>query len=242
MRRLSLFIFITILLIPFIPKAIYSAEYTIFMRNGSNFKAISYEIEGDNIVIFLEAPKDAVITFSKADVDKITKNNERTTNNITRTHADEGTSSLHAAKFNIIDKRNPAEREGRPYPNSWFSYIMHGDQSLNVDRMAILKIKLLERFGSKLEGKNILLTQFYVMEATVRPSFYKTPSGKQIPNTGPAVPTLISEITMSFDGNYFHGSDMLPLPKGSRSTESTLTTATMKVVDDVLKDIARQFD
>ena len=148
-------------------------------------------------------------------------------------------SELQTLKLELLDKRDPAEREGHPYPKSWFPYTMHGDQSLNVDRLSILKAKLLERFGPKLDEKCIILKKFSVMEATVKPSFVKTSSGEQIPNPGPVVPTLIAEVTLSIDNHYFSGSFMLPLQQGSRATETTLNVATTKVIDDLIKDIER---
>lgn len=160
--------------------------------------------------------------------------------NSNETSAGTDSSVSFTVKFDIIDKRDPAEREGYPYPKSWFSYVMHGDRSLDVDRMSIFKTKLIEYFGSKLEGKQIILTQFYVMENTVRPAFVKTPSGEQVPNKGPFLPTLISEITIIIDGNYFHGSAMLPLRQGSKATKSALTLATTMTVDDLFKDIGRR--
>lgn len=150
------------------------------------------------------------------------------------------TSVSHPIKIVIVDERPPAEREGHPYPNSWFSYTMHGDHSLNVDRLSILKTKLLERFGAKLAEKLIVLQQFSVMEATDKDSFIITESGKQIPNPGPAVPTLRARITLSIDNDYFSGSSKLLMPKGSRSSKSDLDVVTTKVVDDLIKDIERQ--
>ncbi len=117
---------------------------------------------------------------------------------------------------------------------------MYGDLSLDVDRLSILKTKLIERFGSKLEGKKILLKQFYVMEAKIRP-IVKDSSGKQIFNNEPPVPTLISEINLSLDGNYFHGSVIFSLQKGF-STKSTLTQATTMVVDDLINDIEKLWE
>jgi len=148
-----------------------------------------------------------------------------------------------AAKFDLVDNRDAAEREGYPYPKgplSPSSYTMHGDLSLDVDRLSILKTKLIERFGSKLEGKRILLKQFYVMEAKIRP-IVKDSSGKQIFNNEPPVPTLISEINLSLDGNYFHGSVIFPLQKGF-STKSTLTQASTMVVDDLINDIEKLWE
>lgn len=170
-----------------------------------------------------------------------TEKNNAGVSNRQKTSTDTSAALLNAAKFELIDKRDPAEREGYPYPKSWFSYVMHGDRSLDVDRLSILQTKLIERFGSKLEGKIILLTQFYVMEKTVRPSFVKTPSGKQITYNGPFLPTLISEITMTLEGDYFHGSAMLQLKQGSKSTHSALTIATTMAVDDLLKDMERSW-
>ncbi len=168
----------------------------------------------------------------------IEKNNVKVSNNH-KTSSDTGT-LLNAVKFELIDKRDPAEREGYPYPNSWFSYVMHGDMSLNVDRLSILKTKLIEHLGSKLERKAIKLTQFYVMENTVKPSFVKTPSGKQIPYTGPFLPTLISEISMEIDGDFFHGSTMLQMKQGAKATKSALTTVTTMVIDDLIRDMERR--
>ena len=148
-----------------------------------------------------------------------------------------------ATKFDLVDNRDAAEREGYPYPKgplSPSSYTMYGDLSLDVDRLSILKTKLIERFGSKLEGKKILLKQFYVMEAKIRP-IVKDSSGKQIFNNEPPVPTLISEINLSLDGNYFHGSVIFSLQKGF-STKSTLTQATTMVVDDLINDIEKLWE
>ncbi|MEN6375379.1 MAG: DUF4124 domain-containing protein [Smithella sp.] len=169
------------------------------------------------------------------------KNNVGVSSNRPKKNTEKSVALLNTAKFELIDKRDPAEREGYPYPKSWFSYVMHGDRSLNVDRLSILQTKLIERFGSTLGGKKILLTQFYVMEKTVRPSFVKTPSGKQIANNGPFLPTLIAEVTMELEGDYFHGSAMLQLKQGSKSTHSSLTIATTMVVDDLLKDMERSW-
>ena len=147
--------------------------------------------------------------------------------------------SLQADRFNLIDQRDPAERGGYPYPKSWFSYKMHGDRSLDVDRLSILKTKLIAQFGTKLEGKTIILTKFCVTEATVRPAFVKDASGKQIPYTGPYLPTLMSEITLAIGDHYYSGSGTLPLKQGSRSTKSALSTATAMAVDDLLRDMMR---
>lgn len=153
------------------------------------------------------------------------------------------TTQLQTVNFGLADKRNPAEREGYPYPNSPLGqHIMHGDRSLNVDRLSILKTKLSERFGSKLNGKIIELTQFYVLEATLRDSFVKTPSGKQIPNTGPFLPTLVSEVSITIDGDFFHGSVSFPMRLSSKATKSALTIATTMAVDDLLKDMERRWN
>ncbi len=150
---------------------------------------------------------------------------------------------LQTENFSLVDKRNPAEREGYPYPDSPLRHhVMHGDRSLSVDRLSILKAKLIERLGSKLKGKVIELTQFYVLEATMRNAFVKTPSGKQMPNTGPFLPTLVSEITITFDDDFFHGSVHFPLSLGAKSTKSALTMATTIVIDDLIKDMERRWE
>ncbi|OHX34266.1 hypothetical protein BJL95_03750 [Methylomonas sp. LWB] len=58
-----------------------------------------------------------------------------------------------APSFQLVDQRPAAEREGFPYPNSSFRYTMHGDRSLEVDRLQLLQVRLMERFQHELAGK-----------------------------------------------------------------------------------------
>ncbi len=74
MKQVVLFLSIHFLLIPFSPPMIYSAEYTISMRDGGNVEASHYVIEGDSLKVFLETPKDAIVIFPRAYVNKIIKN------------------------------------------------------------------------------------------------------------------------------------------------------------------------
>ena len=80
MKQVTLCLLISLLLVPFSPKIIYSAPYTIFMHDGGTVEASHYEIEGDKIKVFLQSPKDAIIDFPKAYVDKIIKNKEEESN------------------------------------------------------------------------------------------------------------------------------------------------------------------
>jgi hypothetical protein len=85
MKQVSLFIFISILFIPFFSKALYSAEYTILMRNGGSFEAASYGLEGENIKIILAEPRDAIIDIRRDDVEKIIKNKKEKTISVPKT-------------------------------------------------------------------------------------------------------------------------------------------------------------
>jgi hypothetical protein len=78
MKQVALFLVVLILLITFSAEIIYSAEYTIIMRNGGSFEAATYSIEGENIKIILAEPKDAIIDIRRDDVEKIIKNKEET--------------------------------------------------------------------------------------------------------------------------------------------------------------------
>lgn len=164
------------------------------------------------------------------------KNNVESSGDL-KVSAEAKTSSPDTIKFDLLDTRDPAEREGYPYPKSPISHVMYGDHSLGVDRLAILKAKLIERFGDKLEGKLIHLTQFYVMEATVRSSHIKSTSGKQIPYDGPFLPSLIGEVTITLDGGFFHGSVIFRMKQGSKATKSALTIATTMIIDDLFRDM-----
>lgn len=155
-----------------------------------------------------------------------------------------GNNKTHSqtANFQLVDKRDPAEREGYPYPKSPIRHVLYGDRSLDVDRMSILKTKLSERFGSKLKGKTIQITQFYVMEAILGPTIKSGSPGDPIPNKGPFLPTLISQITIAMDEDYFAGSFELKLSLGTKATKSSLTIATTKTVDDLIKDMERHWN
>ena len=80
MKQLTLLFFINLLIIPFFSKVIYSATYTIYMHDGGTVEASHYLIEGDTIKVLLQSPKDAIIDFPRAYVDKIVKNEEEETN------------------------------------------------------------------------------------------------------------------------------------------------------------------
>ena len=164
------------------------------------------------------------------------KNNVESSGDL-KVSAQAKTSSPDTIKFDLLDTRDPAEREGYPYPKSTISYVMHGDQSLGVDRLAILRAKLVERFADELEGKTIHLTQFYVLEKAVRPSYIESTSGKRIPYEGPFLPSLIGEITMTLDGGFFHGSVIFQMKQGSKATKSALTIATTMIIDDLFRDM-----
>lgn len=152
------------------------------------------------------------------------------------------TASSQTVNFILVDKRNPAEREGYPYPKSPIKHVMFGDRSLNVDRLGILKEKLTKRFGSKLKGKTLVMNQFYVFEAVTRDAYVKTPSGQLVQNTGPFLPTLRSEINIQIDGFYFTGSKTLSLAKGSGTTKASLELTTNMIVDELLRDMDKNWD
>ena len=138
----------------------------------------------------------------------------------------------------LVDERPAAEREGFPYPNSTFSYTMHGDRSLGVDRLQLLQVRLVERFGPKLAGKTIRLQKFFVLEATLRDSFVRDASGKSVPNTGPYEPKLIAEIIVLIDQHFF-GYSELKLPQNSGATASALAKVTNELLDVMIRDMAR---
>jgi hypothetical protein len=82
MKKPVMLFVITILLIIYSAEVIYSAEYTIFMRDGGTFEASRYVIEGDSLKVFLKTPKDAIVVFPRAYVDKIVKNEDEETNRV----------------------------------------------------------------------------------------------------------------------------------------------------------------
>ena len=120
---------------------------------------------------------------------------------------------------------------------------MHGDTSLDVDRINLLQVRLVERFGQKLAGKRIRLHKFYVLEANLRNSFVRDASGKSEPNDGPFEPTLIAELNVSVDGlhHFYTGRGEVKLPQNSRATHAALAKVTNEAIDSMLEDMAREW-
>jgi hypothetical protein len=76
MKQAALILFIHLLFLTFLTQISYCATYTIFMRDGGTIEASRYVIEGDSLKVFLITPKDAIVVFFRAYVDKIIKNEE----------------------------------------------------------------------------------------------------------------------------------------------------------------------
>jgi hypothetical protein len=138
--------------------------------------------------------------------------------------------------FQFLDKRPAAEREGFPYPNSSFQYKMHGDKSLGVDRLQVLRDRFRNALGQELTGKDVEIHHYYVMEANLRNSFVRDASGKSVPNTGPFEPTLIATLHAVMDGCHFNGYAETKLPPNSKATHTTLMEVTDEAIQNALKD------
>jgi len=135
------------------------------------------------------------------------------------------------------DQRPLPQREGPSFFHITCEHTVHGDKSLNVDRLLILQARLSERFGRKLEGKTLRIQKFFVFEAILRNSSKRDSSGKAVPNDGPFEPTLIAEIVISIDSEFFAGFSQLKLPQNSRATNETLTKVTNDGVETMLQDM-----
>lgn len=137
----------------------------------------------------------------------------------------------------LEDQRPLVQREGPSFSHITREHTVHGDKSLNVDRLLMLQTRLSERFGRKLEGKTVRIQKFFVFEAILRNSSKRDSSGKAVPNDGPFGPTLIAEIAISIDGEFFVGSSQLKLPQNSQATKETLTKVTSDGVETMLQDM-----
>lgn len=114
---------------------------------------------------------------------------------------------------------------------------MHGDMSLQVNRLGLLQARLVERLGPQLLNKTLVLQKFYVMEATLRDSFVRDASGNMVPNEGPDEPTLVADIAVFVDAWPFIGTTQLKLPQGAKATRATLTRVTIDAIDKMLEDM-----
>jgi hypothetical protein len=79
------------------------------------------------------------------------------------------------------------------------------------------------------------------MEATLRASFVRDPSGKFVPNKGPFEPTLTAELLVFVDDQPFAGSGKVKLPQNSRATPVALADVTNEAIDSMLNDMARRW-
>ena len=142
-----------------------------------------------------------------------------------------------AIKLDIKDVRPAAEREGFPYPNSSIKHVMYGDQALGLDRVLLLRAKMIERFGPQLLRQSLKLERYYVMEIVSRDSFVKDASGKSIPNTGPYERTLAAQVQMWIDDQPYSGLAELRLPSSGSPTRRHLTDVTARAVESMLKEM-----
>jgi len=139
-----------------------------------------------------------------------------------------GTPALSAGQFELVDNMSVIEREGRVFQD----HLFHGNHSLGVDRLSMLKAMLVKRFGPRLQGKRIVVDQFWVLEAVGR-----------LKNDEPYWATLVVDIDIEIDNQGF-GSDIVQLQlekQDSKATKLTLTRVYTMAIDKLLDDMEKHW-
>ncbi len=141
------------------------------------------------------------------------------------------TPALSAVQFELVDNMPVMEREGQIFEG----YQFHGNHSLGVDRLSMLKAMLIRRFGPKLQGKRIAVNGFWVVEAVGRLE-------KDEPYWATLVVDIDIEIDNLYDQGFSSGIVQLKLEKqDSKATESTLTKVYTMAINKLLDNMEKRW-
>lgn len=144
----------------------------------------------------------------------------------------------------ISDLRPVAEREGKALPfGRDFSHGILADSSFQPDRISILKAKLHQRFGTRLNGKDIELRMLRTIQYTAPTTPLDALIFRGTPLASIGIPDasrswFITSIGITIDGKMFEGFSAVQIPPGMGTMKTASPQSVLRSIDDLVSNVA----
>jgi hypothetical protein len=135
--------------------------------------------------------------------------------------------------FQFDDKRTNYDLKKESIYSGPNKPITHGDISLGLDRIDLLKVLLVKKFGKIIQGKSFKVIKFTIKEGIYKNSFIRDKSGKMVPNEGQEELTLIAELHIFINDFPFAGFAQLKISEDDIKINNNLTL-TDKLIDNFI--------